>query len=165
MKRTKLLTLLLTIALVIICAAFSSCGANLAASAGNIGAESAEEDLDSAEEADAGSYDEEFHDDEDVESEDYDDEDSEENEENIEESLEADEETLSDKDEKYEVILNNNPERMRYHMPECRGVDQISEEHYEEYKLTKEEIKEKEDTAGWIECGWCHPKRKLGIED
>ena len=64
----------------------------------------------------------------------------------------------------YEVILNSNPSRMRYHMPDCRGVDDISKEHYQKYELTKEEIKNKQDHEGWIPCGWCHPDRKLGID-
>ena len=126
------------------CAAFSACGVDLAASAGGISLDNASEEQADLEEHVEEGYDESAEE---------------------EASDEIDDESTADIDEEtYEVILNSNPERMRYHLPGCRGVGQISEEHYQEYKLTKEEIKDKEQNDGWIPCGWCHPERKLGID-
>lgn len=156
MKRTKLLTLLLVIALVIMSAAFSACGVDLAASAGNISADNlGESSLDETADDYADDLDESSDDEEDADLEEYD----------AEYSDDSMDEDVSGNGEKYEIILNSNPDRMRYHLPECRGVKQISEEHYQKYELTKEEIKEKEENAGWIACGWCHPDRELGVGD
>lgn len=159
--KTKLYTAMIPFFLIIqIVAAmlfFSSCGTDLAASAGNISAEnSADEQVivqdDSLE--DDEYIDEEYDDEEYVDESDAD----------LDVDVSEKEKTSDATTATYEIVLNSNPSRMRYHLPECRGVKQISEEHYQAYELTKEEIKEKQDTAGWIPCGWCHPDVELGID-
>ena len=132
---------LLLIILITAVMAFSSCGVDLAASAGNISSDTSVESQ--AEEESESS---------DSTEEDYDDEEAEED-----SQIDADAGT-------YKIVLNSNPSRMRYHTPDCRGVDEISEAHYQEYELTAEEIKEKQENEGWIPCGWCHPDRELGID-
>ncbi len=147
MKTNRLKAIILITVMTLICAVFSSCGTNLAASASGIKTDDTEEvstDIDEYE----TEYSEEAEEDIDAETDD----------------VEDTEIGSDDSEETYAVILNSNPSRMRYHMPSCRGVDEISDEHYQEYELTIEEIKDMQDNHGWIACGWCHPDKKLGIE-
>ncbi len=158
MKCSKKLTLVLVVILSMMCVVFSSCGADLAASAGGISAENAAEEQVRSELEESGdehSEDAELEEDEDE----YSDEDAEEYDSEAADDVETD----ADNNETYEIVFNSNPSRMRYHLPTCRGVDDISEEHFKKYTLTKEEIKEKQDSEGWIPCGWCHPDKKIGI--
>lgn len=168
--KTKLYTitvpLFLIIQIIAVMLLLSSCGAEMAASAGSISSDNTAEEL-------AAVRDDMFEDDEDIDEDIIDDEiDDEDTYEEYDSEADADlEEELTDTedvsdagDASFEIILNSNPSRMRYHLPDCRGVKQISKEHYQKFELTKEEIKEKQDTAGWIPCGWCHPDVELGID-
>ena len=152
MIKTRLYAIRVPLLLIILITAlttFSSCGADLAASAGNISSDTSVENQ-AEEETEFNDSIEEDYDDESLGNEDY---------EEAEEDGQVDDDTGT-----YKIVLNSNPSRMRYHFPDCRGVDDISEAHYQEYELTAEEIKEKQENAGWIPCGWCHPDRKLGID-
>ena len=143
MKKDRLKALILVIVMTLICAILPTCGVDLAASASGIKSDSTEEVSSDIEE-----YESEYSEEAEV----------------IDDETDDTENGTGDAAETYTVILNSNPSRMRYHMPSCRGVDEISEEHYQECELTAEEIKDKQDNHGWISCGWCHPDKKLGIE-
>lgn len=153
--KTKLYTvtipLFLIIQIITVMLLLSSCSADIAASAGKINSDSSAQNQAVAqdEESEYDDIDEEYGDES---AWDLDDEDA-------EEAVQTDANT-----ETYEIVFNSNPSRKRYHLPDCRGVDQISEEHYQAYEMTKEEIKEKEERDGWKACGWCHPDKELGID-
>lgn len=148
-RYTLTVPLFLIIQIIAVMLLLSSCGADLAASASKVNPDSSVQNQVVAQD-DESEYDELDEEYDDESAWDLDDEDT-------EEEGQSDAET-------YEIVFNSNPSRMRYHMPECRGVDDISVDHYQKFELTKEEIKDKQENAGWIPCGWCHPDRKLGID-
>ncbi len=50
-------------------------------------------------------------------------------------------------------VLNNNPDRMRFHYPDCYSVKQIHPENYEEVECIREEL----ISRGYVPCGNCNP--------
>lgn len=55
--------------------------------------------------------------------------------------------------EKRTFVLNTNPERKRYHMPDCNSVDQIKDKNKKVVESTPEEL----EAEGYVPCGNCHP--------
>lgn len=48
-------------------------------------------------------------------------------------------------------VLNNNPERMKIHVPTCSDVKKIAPENYLESNLSISEL----ETQGYSKCGHC----------
>ncbi len=52
-----------------------------------------------------------------------------------------------------DYVLNNNPDRMRFHHPDCYSVKQIKEENYELVHCSRDEL----IARGYVPCGNCNP--------
>lgn len=142
MKRTKLLTLLLVIALVIMSAAFSACGVDLAASAGNISADNlGESSLDETTDDFDDGLDESSTEEEDPDLYEYD----------AEYSDDIEEETGDSEGITTTYVLNTNT--LKFHYPDCRSVKQMKDKN----KLTEETTREDLISRGYDPCGNCNP--------
>lgn len=70
-----------------------------------------------------------------------------------------------DAEGRYKIILNANPIKMKYHLTGCGNLGDIKPEFYQEYELTVDELKEKDENEGWEPCGGCKPDVILGIKE
>lgn len=50
-------------------------------------------------------------------------------------------------------VLNSNPDRMRFHYPDCRDVSKIAAENYSTFNGTRDDV----INQGYTPCGHCHP--------
>ena len=132
---------LLLIILITAVMAFSSCGVDLAASAGNISSDTSVESQ-AEEETEFSDSIEEDYDDESLW--DEDDEDIEDSEELTEESQDEEESTIT-------YVLNTNTQK--FHYPDCRSVKQMKDKN----KLVEETTREDLINRGYSPCGNCNP--------
>lgn len=67
--------------------------------------------------------------------------------------LDEDEMQESREPEAREYVLNSNPDRMRFHYPNCRSVDTIKAENRVDVVSTREDL----IAEGYVPCGNCKP--------
>ena len=144
MIKTRLYAIRVPLLLIILITAlttFSSCGADLAASAGNISSDTSVDNR-AEEETEFNDSIEEDYGDESLW--DEDDEDIEDSEELTEESQDEEESTIT-------YVLNTNTQK--FHYPDCRSVKQMKDKN----KLVEETTREDLINRGYSPCGNCNP--------